>query len=485
MIPGIIASSYKEIDLSTQVFTASGTFTVPSGVTKISAVCIGGGGSGSAPGGGGFAGRGGGGGGLRWSSNISVTPGESLTITVGAGGAGVSGLFNVGGASNIKRSATTLLEATGGGYADGGAGTTISGNIGGGNGGAGGSAASGSSGGGGGGTGGYNGAGGVGVNGISGGGTWSAGTNGPATNSGGGAGGLAGTSASIAGTSGGGVGIWGLGADADANGLPGSAGRDVLNFSTFGAGGGGIELFNGTGRSGQNGAIRIIWATDGSNVAYPSTSVTKTPTLVGFVTGNTPIGENGTFSISSISLQANDIIFFIVANDQEDPDPNGFTLVSEEYVNTNLTVYAKVSNGTETVITIGSKDGISADATYAAVVFRNLNFTSFTNHFDLTAGTAANATPAAPAVGSQALGVKNSLVLLATAIENQLVATAATPPAGWTKILGVQKDNSTATDGTLVVSYRIIPDTTALSSGNYTGTSTSDYRSLVLRAPGR
>lgn len=89
--------------------TSSGvtSWIVPAGVISISAVTIGGGGG---------AGNraGGGGGGLGWKNNIAVTPGETLTITVGSGGSG--GAFNgsAGGATSISRGATVLLSANGG-----------------------------------------------------------------------------------------------------------------------------------------------------------------------------------------------------------------------------------------------------------------------------------------------------------------------------------------------------------------------------------
>jgi len=67
-------------------FTASGTWTVPSGVTKIQVVAIAGGGGGA-----GSVSNGTGMGGYAGSAEIkilSVSSGETLTITVGAGGSG-------------------------------------------------------------------------------------------------------------------------------------------------------------------------------------------------------------------------------------------------------------------------------------------------------------------------------------------------------------------------------------------------------------
>lgn len=68
-----------------QQFTASGTFVVPSGVTEVSILAVGGGGGGGC--GSSYSAGGGGGGGVV-RKRATVTPGESLTITVGAGGAG-------------------------------------------------------------------------------------------------------------------------------------------------------------------------------------------------------------------------------------------------------------------------------------------------------------------------------------------------------------------------------------------------------------
>ena len=69
------------------VYTTPGEyeFTVPDGVTSVSAVVIGGGGSG------GEGTNAAGGGALCYVNNKSVTPGEVFTIIVGAGGAATTG----------------------------------------------------------------------------------------------------------------------------------------------------------------------------------------------------------------------------------------------------------------------------------------------------------------------------------------------------------------------------------------------------------
>src|SRR5210317_503551 len=72
-------------------FTASGTFSVPSGTTSLNAVLVvAGGGSGASEHGG--TGTGGGGaGGLVYMPEYPVTPGGTVTVTVGCGGAGIPG----------------------------------------------------------------------------------------------------------------------------------------------------------------------------------------------------------------------------------------------------------------------------------------------------------------------------------------------------------------------------------------------------------
>ena len=82
-----------------QAFTASGTFTVPAGVYRVKATATGGGGAGS-----GTTTNGGGGGGAAGQTAIGwydVTPGQAITVTVGAGGAAGSGSGGNGGTSSF------------------------------------------------------------------------------------------------------------------------------------------------------------------------------------------------------------------------------------------------------------------------------------------------------------------------------------------------------------------------------------------------
>lgn len=98
-------------EVGSQIWTTPGTYnwTVPSGVTFVSIVCVGGGGAGDEAAGGGA------GGGLAYANKVPVTPGQTYTVTVGAGGAtgnGASAAAN-GGNSNIVIG-TFEIRASGG-----------------------------------------------------------------------------------------------------------------------------------------------------------------------------------------------------------------------------------------------------------------------------------------------------------------------------------------------------------------------------------
>jgi len=94
-------------------FTSSGTFSVPSGITSVDVLVVaGGGGSGSAE----YAhvaSGGGGAGGLIFKPGFPVTPGGTVTVTVGCGGAGGGGSHCSGG--NGQDSVFGTLTAKGGG----------------------------------------------------------------------------------------------------------------------------------------------------------------------------------------------------------------------------------------------------------------------------------------------------------------------------------------------------------------------------------
>lgn len=267
------------------------SWTVPTEITStVSIICVGGGGGGAAStsSSNGISGGGGGGGGLHWIDNISVTPGETLTINIGAGGAGgtAAGQNNsaAGLPSNVSRSGTLLAQATGGSFgrysssssadkAFGGVPSTGLGG-GGGNGGPGRGGASGNGGAGGGGAGGYSGTGGRGgyYNIV------------PQSGNGGGGGGggaVNGFTGTVT-TGGGGVNVYGAGASgaqASVNntsnqtttrGFQGSPVGASTQTGTYGGGGTGAEDDSGAGGgTGSAGVVRIIW---GPGRAFPSTN---------------------------------------------------------------------------------------------------------------------------------------------------------------------------------------------------------------------
>lgn len=238
-----------------QSFTTPGTYSwiAPAGVTKVSVV---------ARGSGGFIGinpcagqrkfAGGGGGGLGWKNNITVVPGNSYSVVVGASPAGYCSCGNassfncvVAGYAGSKSSITGSGGAGGGYLGDGG-----------GYGGTGGRVPSYTGGGanqtGFGGTGGYTG------NGGDGGGY--NGSTSPGGNGAGGGGGGGGSVAGCGGGQGGTTGIFGQGA----NGKGGfTTGNCYAPDGTPGSG--------GCGYSYSPGAVRIVWP--GNTRLFPSTSV--------------------------------------------------------------------------------------------------------------------------------------------------------------------------------------------------------------------
>jgi hypothetical protein len=129
--------------VNAQVFTANGTFTIPTGITRVKVTVVGGGGgsggtfSACIPG---ISGGGGGGGtAIKWLT--SLTPGNTLSVTVGAGGtagAATPGNGGAGGNSSVASGTQSITTITGnGGGASNSANQTIS------NGGAGGTATNG------------------------------------------------------------------------------------------------------------------------------------------------------------------------------------------------------------------------------------------------------------------------------------------------------------------------------------------------------
>ena len=107
-------------DTCVHSFTASGSWTVPVGVTSVTVLAVGGGGGG----GGSYidstpyfgAGGGGGGGQVKEQTSNTVTAGDSLTITIGTGGAGgaanTSGSGATGGTSSMAKVTGTAWTAS-------------------------------------------------------------------------------------------------------------------------------------------------------------------------------------------------------------------------------------------------------------------------------------------------------------------------------------------------------------------------------------
>lgn len=104
--PSTINSAPTNTALTYSGTAGSFTFTVPAGVSRVMVTCIGGGGGGgnstSAAGG-----TGGGGGGYAMAYVTGLTPGQTISVTVGIGGAAVT----AGGSSSFG----TFCTATGGG----------------------------------------------------------------------------------------------------------------------------------------------------------------------------------------------------------------------------------------------------------------------------------------------------------------------------------------------------------------------------------
>ena len=244
--------------------TGASTWTVPTGVTSVSVVCIGGGSAGLRSD---SAAVGGGGGGLRWYNNLTVTPGATINVAVGVGTTAPAGSTWFNGTST----GTASVWAEGGVNRTGGGGSTVAGSIGGTNGGNGGTSTSTTSGGGG-GAGGYTTTGGGGGNSTS-------NDGGVSTGIGGGGGGQGGNTDQSG--SGGGSGLYPGGqgyasvksppdAVTASNGQSSGSQASVIglnNAGSYGGGGGGRDAASGSAYVGSQGAIRIIWP--GSVRSFP------------------------------------------------------------------------------------------------------------------------------------------------------------------------------------------------------------------------
>ena len=109
-----LAASFEDsAETDIVAFTSDSTWTVPVGITSVDVLVVGGGGSGASDNVNNAGGGGGGAGGLVYKTSHTVTPGESISVTVGAGAAAVSGASNGNTGSD---SVFDGLTAKGGGY---------------------------------------------------------------------------------------------------------------------------------------------------------------------------------------------------------------------------------------------------------------------------------------------------------------------------------------------------------------------------------
>jgi hypothetical protein len=295
---------------ATFITTGTYSWTAPFGVTSVSVVAVGGGG------GGGFtwSSGGGGGGGLGWKNNISVTPGESYMVVVGGGGPSLANATTAGseGGTSFFISTSTVAGFGGG---RGGPGSTAAANSrgggfvgdGGGRGGDGNIPGNGNAGG----AGGYSG---PGADALS-----ASGVSAPAGSGAGAAGGYYSSTFGV--PAGGGVGLFGRGADGVARGTQlggggGSGGANgvggegsgenanrAINGGAFGGGGGGSGTSQGGGWGGQ-GAVRIIWGTGRSFPITNAGTFTVATAVVDTSTRSINVGGS-VFSLRSLNVVTN------------------------------------------------------------------------------------------------------------------------------------------------------------------------------------
>ena len=386
--------SAKTIDVQgQQEYLAGGgpfSFVVPENTYQLSAVAIGGGGGGGGWGNGGDEAPGGGGGGALAYATFAVTPGETLTVNVGAAGNGGGGGNdgNNGGTSSVQRSGTNLVAAGGGGgggspddsNSSGGAGGTVitgtgfAGGAGGTN-----TQVTGNPATGGGGAGGYTGAGGAG-------GTPGSRSGAAGTNSGGGGGAaLQGQTAEPAATlgtghgGGGGVGVFGTGT-AGAGGVPSSLFATVATIATATfngvsttnvTGSGSGATFNVTQNAANNG-YTVTLVNGGTN--YSATAGSNTIRILGTSVGGATTANDITITITAISGTAISTFTIPAAGNAGNLSAGNAmaTLTSTRGVATNGTGGPfTITNASAGVVVTNNSGGTAPSGTWSITVTRS------------------------------------------------------------------------------------------------------------------
>ena len=106
-----------------QVFTSSGTFSVPNGITSINIFAVAGGGGGGKSPNNAYGGHGGNGGYISYKNGISVSPGQQVSIIVGAGGSGnTTNAASKGNLSSASINGSAVVTANAPSSYDGGSG---------------------------------------------------------------------------------------------------------------------------------------------------------------------------------------------------------------------------------------------------------------------------------------------------------------------------------------------------------------------------
>jgi hypothetical protein len=107
---------------SIEFYTSSATITIPSGVTRLRVTLVGGGGGGSGDGSSNQVGGAGGGGATCIKYLTGLTPGNTLSLTIGAGGTGGApgNAGGAGGDTTLSSGSQTITTLTAGGGAGGG-----------------------------------------------------------------------------------------------------------------------------------------------------------------------------------------------------------------------------------------------------------------------------------------------------------------------------------------------------------------------------